>query len=70
MNMTSLIQAVLLVLVRYAVVAFFALINVIIDPVIFDSIVAGIVTVLLALFGVEVTAKLLPVLRKRGFLKE
>ena len=54
MTWQELLQAALTLVVAFAARWFFALINVTIDDVLFNTIVAGIVVYLLQLFGVEV----------------
>jgi len=66
MDWKTLLQAALVLVVRFLLVWFFALIQVEIDPVLLDTIVAAIVAYLLALFGIEVLRRVPGV---RGLIK-
>jgi uncharacterized membrane protein len=71
--LNELVISVLVLLVSFAVRWFFAQINVQIDEATFNAIVGGIVTILLAWLGMNLTAaaahKFLPSLFSRGFLR-
>ena len=54
MTWQELLQAALVLVVRYLVVWFFSLIGFNLDPALLDTLVAAIVVYLLALFGIEV----------------
>lgn len=69
--LTDLVKAVLTLVVGFLLHLFFVAINVVIDPVIFDTIVAGVVLWFVVHLGYGLTLKILPYsLVERGFLKE
>jgi hypothetical protein len=70
MNISDLVKAALTLIVGFLLHLVFVAIKVEIDPVLFDTIVAGIVTYFLALFFHQVTIKVFPSLVQRGLLKE
>lgn len=65
---SELLKSVLMIVIAFGVRWFFALINVPIDDTVFNSIVAGLVTWLMAQLGYGVTIRLLPGLVSRGLL--
>lgn len=67
--LSELVKAVLVLVVAFLLKLALAAIGVEIDPVVFNTIVAGIVTWLLAHLGYNLTLKALPSLVQRGLLK-
>jgi len=68
--LSDLIKSVLVLVVAYLVKLGLAAINVVVDEGTFNAIVAGIVTLLLALFGHALLVRSNPSLVERGLLKE
>ena len=70
MNISDLLKAVLTLVVAFLLHLGFKAIGVEVDPVVFDTIVAGIVTWFLTLFLHQVAVTLLPRAVERGFLSD